>query len=142
MSWFLYGEDEAVKNWIIDKIDYVHRLDSCVTIGVVSGDKLIAGIAYHDHQSRYGVIQISMAAISPMWAKRITIHGLLRYPFEQLNCYMIMASVRLGNNKALKTFKHIGFKQDAILSHVYGKDCHGVILQLLRPDYDRMFGVG
>lgn len=141
MSWLLYGEDESVKNWIIDKIDYVHRLDPCITIGVVSSDRLIAGVAYHDYQSRYGVIQISMAAISPMWAKGVTIHGLLRYPFEQLNCYMIMASVKLGNNKALKTFKHIGFRQEAVLSHLYGKDQHAAILHMLKPDYNRIFGV-
>lgn len=141
MTWFLYGEDEAVKNWIIDKIDYVHKIDSCVTIGVISGDRLIAGVAYHDYQKRYGVIQMSMAAISPMWAKAVTIHRLLRYPFEQLNCYKIMISIRLDNLKALKTFKNIGFVQEAILSHVYGKGKHGAILQMLKPDYNRIFGV-
>lgn len=143
MTRFLYGEDEKVGNWIIDKIDDMHQLDfdKCVTIGVVSGDKLIAGVVYHDYQKCYGTIQLSMAAVSPMWAKGVIIHELLRYPFEQLNCYKIMISIRLGNIKALKTVKHIGFVQEAILSHVYGKNRHAAILQFLEPDYNQIFGV-
>lgn len=141
MTWFLYGEDESVKNWIIDKIDHMHDLELYVTIGVVSGERLIAGVAYHDYHKRHDVIQISGAAVSPMWAKGAIIHQLLRYPFEQLNCYKVIANVKLDNLKALKTFKNIGFRQEAVLSHLYGKDQHAAILHMLKPDYNRIFGV-
>lgn len=141
MTWFLYGEDESIKNWIIDKIDYVHKLDPCVTIGVISGDRLIAGVAYHDYHSRYGVIQMSIATISSMWAKRSTISRLLRYPFEQLNCYKVMISIRTDNIKALKTFEKVGFEHEAVLQHNYGEGQHAVIMRMLRPDYIRLFGV-
>lgn len=142
MSHLLLGEDEMVKKWIIDKIDYVHQLDPCVTIGVISNHRLIAGVAYHDYQKRYGVIQMSMAAISPMWARKIIIHGLLRYPFEQLNCHKVMISIRMDNVKALKTFKNVGFENEAVLEHNYGVDRHAVILKMLKPDYYRLFGAG
>ncbi|MEE9345659.1 MAG: GNAT family protein [Methylococcales bacterium] len=141
MSHLLIGEDEMVKKWIIDKIDCVHNIDPCVTIGVISNHKLIAAVAYHDYQKHYGVIQISMAAISPMWARKIIIYGLLRYPFEQLCCYKVIASVRTDNSKALKTFKNIGFEQEAVLKHNYGEGQHAVIIGMLKPDYDRIFGV-
>lgn len=140
MSWLLCGEDEAVKNWIIDKIDYVYRLDSCVCVGVMSGNRMIAGIAYHGYQPEYSTIQVSMAAISPMWAKRHIVKKLLEYPFEQLDCYKIMISVKAINLKALKTSRHAGFEHEAVLRHFYGKDQHGVILQILKPYYNRMFG--
>lgn len=140
MSHLLLGEDEMVKKWIIDKIDYVHNIDPCVTIGVISNHRLIAGVAYHDYQKRYGVIQISMAAISPMWARKIIIYGLLRYPFEQLCCYKVMASVKTDNVKALKTFRSVGFRQEAVLKHTYGKGQHAVIMEMLKPDYNRIFG--
>lgn len=134
------GHDDYVKNWLIDRIDDLYRLDNCVTIGVVSNDKLIAGIAYHDHQPEYGMIQISFAAISPMWARQRTIRKLLQYPFIQLRCHKVIVSVKAENLKAIKTFKHIGFIQEAILGHNYGKGKHAVILRMLRPDYDRIFG--
>ena len=139
MSRFLYGADNTVKNWIIDKIDYVHKLDPCVTIGVISSDRLIAGVAYHDYQSQYGVIQMSMAAISPMWAKKRIINRLLRYPFEQLNCYKVIINIRMDNIKALRIFKKIGFKQEAVLHHNYGVNQHAVIMRMLKPDEDRGF---
>lgn len=140
MNGLIYGEDEKVKNWIISKIEYVHKLDPCAAIGVGSKDRLIAGVAYHDYQKQCAVIQISMAAISPMWAKRVLIHELLRYPFEQLDCFKIMISVKLDNIKALNTFSSIGFRQEAVLGHSYGKGQHAVIMRMLKPDYNRMFG--
>lgn len=141
MTWFLYGEDEAVKNWIIEKVDCLHELDPCVTIGVISGDRLIAGVAYHDYQKRYGVIQMSMAAISPMWAKAVTIHQLLRYPFEQLDCFKVMAVVEPENIKALKTLTSIGFIQEVIMKHMFGEGNHAVVMEMLKSDYNRIFGV-
>lgn len=141
MSHLVIGDDINVRNWIIDKIDYVDELDPCVAIGVASHDRLIAGIAYHDYDKRHGVIMISMAAINPMWARKNILYGLLRYPFEQLDCYKVIISVRLNNVKALKTFNSIGFRQEAILEHTYGKDNHAVIMKMLRPDYNRIFGV-
>lgn len=142
MSWFLYGEDEKVSNWIIDRVDCLHRLDPCVTIGVVSGDRLIAGFAYHDYQEHSGVIQISMAAISPMWAKAVIIHRLLQYPFEQLNCFKLMAVVEPDNVKALKTFKNIGFRLEFVMRHMFGENRHASILEMLKPDYHQIFGAG
>lgn len=141
MSWFLYGRDKEVSNWIIDRVNCLHDLTPCVTIGVISGDKLIAGVAYHDYQIHYGVIQMSMAAISPMWARKDTINRLLRYPFEQLNCYKVMAVVEPSNVKALKTLESIGFRLEFIMGHMFGKDRHASIMEMLRPDYDRIFGV-
>lgn len=140
MTWLLCGEDELVKNWIIDRIDYVHRLTSYVAIGVFSGDRVIAGVAYHGYQPEYGTIQMSMAAVSPMWAKKSVIKRLLQYPFEQLSCYKVMIDIKINNVKALKTFKSIGFEREAVLTDVYGKGQHGAILQMSKPYYTQAYG--
>lgn len=140
MSWFLYGEDEAVKNWIIERVDCLHKLDPCVTIGVVSNDKLIAGIAYHDYHMHFRLIQMSMAAITPMWAKKDIIKRLLQYPFEQLDCFKVMAVVEPENSKALKTLNSIGFRQEVIMRHMFGEGKHAVVMEMLKPDYNRIFG--
>lgn len=135
MICLLCGEDELVKNWIIDRVNNLYRLDPCIAIGVLSGSRIIAGVAYYGYQPEFGTIQISMAAISPMWAKKKVIKRLLQYPFEQLNCYKVMLDVKIDNTKALKTFKNIGFEQEATLNHVYGVDQHGVVLHMLKPYY-------
>lgn len=139
MSELLYGHDKLVTKWVIDRVDSLHRLECCVAIGVSSGSKLIAGVVYHDYQPEARIIQMSMAAISPMWAKKEIIWKLLQYPYDQLDCFKILLSISVDNIKALKTMKHIGFVQEAILNHNYGKDKHAVILGMLKPDYQRKF---
>ena len=140
-TWLLCGEDELVKNWIVERVDGLHRLNSCTAIAVMSGKRIIAGVAYYNHQPEARWIQINMAAISPMWAKKSVIKRLLQYPFEQLNCYKIMLDVNVNNTKALKTFKSIGFEQEAVLSHVHGVNQHCAVLHMLKSYYVQEYGV-
>ena len=51
-----------------------------------------------------------------------------------------MTATPADNTKALKVNAHIGFKQEAILAHQFGKKRHAVIMRLLQPDYNRLFG--
>lgn len=136
----VHSDNDYVKNWIIERIDSLDSLSTCVTIGVVSDGRLIAGVAYHDYHVRYDHIQISMVAISPMWARKHIIKQLLGYPFEQLNCYKVGLHVEVGNEKALRTIKKLGFTREAILSHSYGKGKHAVLLRMLKPYYIHKYG--
>lgn len=137
----VYGQDEYVSEWVAARIPHVEEFSLCVAIGVVIGDELIAGVVFNNYQKKFGVIELSMAAISPRWAKRETIAELLRYPFEQLGCYKVYTATPADNEKALKVNAHIGFKREAILASHYGKNRHAVIMRMLRPDYDRLFKV-
>jgi RimJ/RimL family protein N-acetyltransferase len=136
----IYGEDEYIAAWVADKLPHVDGFGKSTAIGIVSEDKLIAGCVYHDWRKKSNVIQMSIASISPMWARKENIHGLLEYPFEQLGCYKVFAATLLENEHALKVLAHIGFTREAILAHQFGKKQHAVINRMLRPDYDRLFG--
>jgi len=136
-----FGFDEQVSSWVADRIPHVRggSFGPCSAIGVVSGDKLLAGIVYHDYQPDHRTIQLSMAADNPMWARRSIIAGLLHYPFEQLDCYKVWTSTPLDNDAALKVNIHIGFKREAVLAHHYGLKRHAVVCRLLNPDYQRLY---
>ena len=136
----VFGEDAYVAAWTADKLPQVSDFGLCTALGVVSGERLIAGIVYHDYQPQHGTIQLSIAAISPMWAKKENIKELLKYPFEQLECYKVWTAIAADNEKALKVNAHIGFKKEAILAHQFGKKRHAVMSRMLRPDYDRLYG--
>jgi RimJ/RimL family protein N-acetyltransferase len=136
----VYGRDAFIAQWVLDLIPHGHSFGECVTIGVVSNDRLLAGIVYHDYRAHYGTIQLSMAAISPMWAKKKIIAGLLRYPFEQLDCFKVRTVMPIDNAKAIKVNAHVGFKREAILAHEFGKKRHAVIMRMLRPDYHKFYG--
>ncbi len=136
----VYGQDREIAAWVAERIPHVREFSECAGIGVISGDRLLAGIVYHDYQSAHGTIQLSMAAVSPMWARKETIKELLKHPFEELKCYKVWTATPIENEAALRVNAHIGFKREAILAHQFGKKRHAVIMRILRPDYDRLFG--
>lgn len=133
------GQTEIIKPWVQDLIPHVDDFGPCEAIGVVENDKLIAGIVYHDFQPKFGTVQLSMAAINPRWAKKQNIKDLLSIPFEQFDCYKVWTATPLDNAKALKINAHIGFKREAVLSSMFGKNRHGVIMRMLAPDFYKLF---
>ena len=136
----IYGEDEYVSAWTANLIPHVIDFGPCIAIGVQSKGRLIAGIVYNEYQPQYGIIQLSMAAVSPMWARKEIIAELLRYPFEQLGVYKVFTAIPADNAMAIKVNIHVGLKREAVLAHHFGKKRHAVIMRILRPDYDRLYG--
>jgi RimJ/RimL family protein N-acetyltransferase len=138
----IYGHSEQVAAWVAEHIPDVgaEGFSSPVAAIGVATDHLVAGVCYHDYQPKFGTIQLSMAAISPIWARRPIIHALLAYPFEQLQCFKVWTATALDNVKAIKVNEHVGFKREAILAHQFGQNRHAVIMRLLRPDYLRLYG--
>ena len=139
----LYGRDAEVAAWVSEKIPHMFGGDfgPCSAIGITSQDRLIAGVVFHEYQPEYGTIQMSLAAISPMWARRKTIGDFLAYPFYQLGVYKVWTATPRDNEPALKVNEHAGFKREAVLAHHFGRKRHAVICRLLRPDYQRIYGV-
>jgi len=141
MPQLAFGFDEQIAAWVAERIPHVRggNFGPCVGIGIVSGDRLLAGVIYHDYQIDHRTIQLSMAADNPMWARRSIIAGLLHYPFEQLNCYKVWTGTPLENDAALKVNYHIGFRREAVLAHQFGPKHHGVVCRMLLPDYQRLY---
>lgn len=136
----IYGEDEKIAQWVAQQIPHVSDFGPCIAIGVTSDKSFLAGVVYHDYQPLCETIQLSMAAASPMWARKKNIAELLKYPFEQLMCYKVYTTTPADNEPALRVNKHIGFKREAVLAHQFGKGRHGVIMRMLLPDYKRLYG--
>ena len=132
---------EELAEWVGSRIPHVGgaHFGPCQGLAVVSGDRLLAGIIYHDYSKDFGTIQLSMAAESPMWAKRDSIAALLDYPFNQLGVYRLFTLTPIDNKIALKVNSHIGFHQEAVCHSAFGKNRHGVIMRMLRPDYSKLY---
>ena len=139
MNELIFGHDGEIAQWVADRIPHVKTsFGPCSSIGVAACGRLIAGIVYHDYQPGHGTIQISMAAESPLWARRPTIAALLHYPFRQLKVFKVWTAIPVDNTPAIKVNEHIGFKREAILAHHFGRKRHCAIYRLLEPDYARM----
>ena len=137
----LFGCDAEIAEWVADQIPHVHgSFEPCAAIGIVSNEgALIGGVVYHDYQKESSTLQLSMAATNPMWAKRGNIIGLLDYPFNQLGVYKCWIATPLTSEHALKTFRHIGWKREAVLAHHFGPKRHAVICRMLNPDFMRLY---
>lgn len=135
--------DPRISEWVGLNIPHVggDNFGPCTGLGVVESARLIAGVVYHDYQKDFGTIQLSMAAISPMWARRETIRGLLEYPFEQLGCHLVWTATPIDNAKAIKVNEHIGFRREATLADRFGPKRHAVICRMKRHEFRRLYEV-
>lgn len=138
----LYGFDDHIAAWTAERILHVGEkgFGLCAAIGVATNSRIIAGVVYHDYQPDFGSIQISMAADSPIWARKEIIGALLAYPFVQLGCWSVFTLTPASNEKALKVNAHIGIERKTILPHAFGKGIHGVFCQMLQPAYVKRYG--
>ncbi|CAB4139856.1 hypothetical protein UFOVP353_59 [uncultured Caudovirales phage] len=133
-----WGKSDFFAKWTEERIPHVTDFGPCAALGVVSGDKVLAGVVFHDYQPDFKTIQLSMAADSPRWATRNIIKELLSYPFFQLGVEKVWTSTPHTNERAIKFNKGIGFKQEAVLAKHFG-DRHAVVCRIFKKDYERLF---
>lgn len=135
----VYGCSDFVAAWVCDRISDVSELRNAVAIGVAIGDRLIAGWVFNKYFPEFGTIQLTVAADSPMWARKELIKELLSYPFIQLGAFKVGICMASDNTRILKTAKHVGFRQEGILAHQFGKGRHCVVSRMFRPEFERMY---
>lgn len=134
----VFGHDAAVMRWMAALIPHANgSFGDAVAIGVVDGQALVAGIAYSDFTD--GNCQIHMAATTPRWAQRGVIRALLHYPFEQAGMRRVTTLTPHDNARALRFNRGLGFVQEGTIRQLFGPKSHGVVMGLLRRDYDRLF---
>ena len=133
----IFGHDEKIAAWVARQIPHVSPagFGPCKAIGVAVGGVPVAGIVYHDYQPHVGVVQISMASTSPLWAKRNTIRALLSVPFEQYQCYKVWTAIPADNERAIRFNRGIGMKAEGTLRHQFGKKRHAVIYGMTFDEY-------
>ncbi len=144
MSELLFGFDEQIAAWVAERIPHVRggSFGLCAAIGVVSGDRLLAGVVFHEFKAEYENMQISMAAESPMWARRDIVAGLLHYAFQQNPIFSLYTLTPPENEAALKVNEHIGLKRKTIIPHGFGKKQHTVFCQMTKPEYLKAYAHG
>lgn len=104
--------DHVIALWTLDKIGMHRTLNPGMyySIGVMNEkNELVAGVLYSNYSSE-GMIELSMAAVHPGWCRRGIISGLLYYPFIQLNCHVILSTMKMKNRRVRRLAEGIGFK--------------------------------
>ena len=135
----IYGHDEAVARWVVDRVDHMDVPREYAAIGVARDGELIAGVIYHNFIPDYRGLEISMASSSPRWATRRTIRALLSYPFEQLGCRWVLTCTPHKNEAALRVNRALGFVQRGVLPDFYDAKKHAVLMTMPARGYARLF---
>jgi RimJ/RimL family protein N-acetyltransferase len=138
----LFGKDREVALWVAERVpDIVNCFnEKSRAIGVVSGNRLIAGVVYSDYHEKQSTMQLSIASSSPMWARTETIRALLSYPFKQLGIFKCWIATPDSNEKSLRLTDHIGFKREATLAHHFGQGKHAIISRMFKPSFVGIYG--
>lgn len=114
----------------------------CQALGVASDDGLEAVCVYHEYQPKFKTCGISFAAFSPRWSQRGIIRALLSVPFKQYGVKKLWCSTTIDNKRCQRFVKGIGFKQEAILVHQFGKGRHAVLFRMMDGDFNRLYEKG
>lgn len=83
--------------------------ENFTTLGLVEGDRLVAGVVFHNYNPEAGVIELSAAATSRRWLTRPMLKGMFGYPLEQIGCQMVVIRVSERNTVMTGIAERFGF---------------------------------
>lgn len=109
----IYGRSIEVRNWVAKRLGDPD-FGNCQAVGVALGDKLIAGVVFHEWRPQHGVMEVSAAAESPRWASRDNLTELFAYPFDGVGVRMAYARMSEHNMRARKLWRAFGAVETAI----------------------------
>jgi RimJ/RimL family protein N-acetyltransferase len=108
--------DQTMVNWVRDRMpEYVDGFGKdarCIGVLNESG-LLIAAVVYTNFNDTN--IELTIASISPKWATKGHIQGILSYPFDQLGCRRVTAVTARDNNHVRTFLKRLGFMHEGTL---------------------------
>ncbi len=139
----VFGQDERVAAWVAKQLPHVGAagFGPCRAVAIVNGARPLGAIVYHDFQAAHGTVQISMATISPLWAKPQTIRDLLAIPFLQYGVRKVWTCIPADNERAIRFNYGIGMVCEAKLRHHFGPKRAAWIFGMMRHEYDARWGV-
>lgn len=139
MPRLLFGHDKAVADFVANLAPLERpEFGPCVGIGVIDASGcLISGAVYHNYKERYGTVEFSGAAISPLAFSPGTVRAVLSFPFLNMaGINRIWAQTSIRNLRAQKLLKGVGFHPEAVLNGFYGEGHHARFYRLLRSEWE------
>lgn len=117
----VYDASEYVAAWVAAKLG--HRFGICTAIGVAEGQRLIAGVVYHEYREVPKTMQMSVyAERGSNWLSRAALEQFFGYPFLHLACNAVYITVRRSNKHAKRFVHRIGFKPAGLLRRGFGTE--------------------
>ena len=140
MIYLIYGQDQAVANWVQSRLPEIRNgFGEYTAIGVTEDGAPIAGVVYH-HYIGFDM-QLSMAADSPRWCSRRTLRALLGYPFYQLKVARITACTGKHNKRMRSMAERLGFRLEGCVRRGFDGTRDVLVYGMLRSEAERWITV-
>lgn len=109
--------------------------------GVIRDDgALVAGVVFSGWRPAFGTVEFSAVSLSRYAFRPPIVAALGAHAFGKLGVFRVWSRTSLDNKPARATLKHVGFIEEGIEAHHYGRGRHAARLRLIRPDWERKFG--
>lgn len=128
----IYGADEQIAQWTLERIRECGQFTLPRAIGIADDNGLIAGVVYHGFTGLN--CEMSIAAESPRWASRGRLFFLFAYPFEQLGCQRVTAITARANKRSRDMLERLGFKLEGVARCAMPKNKDAMIYGMVRDE--------
>lgn len=109
--------------------------------GVIRDDgALVAGVVFSGWRKEFGTVELSAVSLSRYAFRPPIVVALGEHAFGKLGAFKVWSRTSIDNKAARATLKHIGFVEEGVEAHWYGKGRHAARLRLIKPDWIRKFG--
>ena len=89
-------------------------------MGVHDGEKIVAGVVFHNWCPEDRVIEISSAATTPRWLTRDVMRTAFGYAYDGLKCLTVTARIHEDNRRARHLWRGLGASE-----HIIPMVCNG-----------------
>lgn len=125
----VWGLNEAVLPLVQSILGFQRPFENAVALGLVSGDKIVGGVVFHNWAPEHGVIEVTAASTSRKWFTRAILRQITRYAFEICGCHAIVARTAPDNEPVLKIWRALGAEEVSI-PHLRGRGVPEVVFIL------------
>lgn len=129
----LYGEDDAVVQFVERHNRDVSIGGKRVGLGVVRQNKLVAGVVFQNQRGDVD-IEVVIAATDASWAYPATLRTIFNYPFVQLGLVRMTAIIGRKNKRSRRFCEGLGFKQEGCIRRALNGRQDAMIYGLLRNE--------
>ena len=140
----LLGQDEAVGKFVADLAPIERPVwpSGFSTFGVIRDDgALVGGVVFSDWRPAFKTVELSGAALSRHAFGPRTLLPIGEYVFGQLGAFRVWARTSVDNKPARAFLKHIGFTEESISAHHYGRGQHAITLRIIPAQWQHRWGL-
>lgn len=130
------GINQAVGDFVSYQIwGQPGRITGYSSLGVFDGEKLVAGVLYHNWSPEAQVIEMSAASTTRRWLTRRVLKTMFDIPFNRFDCQMVVLRVSEHNAVMLHIARQYGFNE-YVIPRLRGRNEAEHILTLTKEGWE------